>query len=66
MIHVRFQGRSYDLTERHVGIHRRAGDREVKAALARYFDLHHRAFEGYVVDRPKTGDMIVRPEAVYG
>lgn len=66
MIHVRIQGRSLDLRERDVGALRGASDRQVKTAIARYLDMDSRALDHYRVDRPKTGGMIVRPQAIYG
>ena len=66
MVHVRFEGKSYDLTERQLGLGAGADDRKVKQKLARYFDVGLDRFELYVVDRPSTGDLIVRPQAIYG
>jgi len=41
-------------------------DAEIRRQLARHFDRQQSAFDGYVVDRRPSGDLIVRPEAVYG
>ncbi|NES83591.1 MAG: hypothetical protein F6K10_20485 [Moorea sp. SIO2B7] len=66
MVHVRFEGRSYDVTERQLNITTGMNDTQVKERLAQHFDVHHNRFSDYVIDRPKTGDLIIRPEAVYG
>ncbi len=66
MVHVRFEGRSYDVTERQIHISRDASDRTIKSRLAQHFDVTENRFETYVVDRRPSGDIIVRPEAVYG
>lgn len=66
MVHVRFEGRSYDVTERHLGIDAEMGDRAIKERVARHLEISARRLEPYVVDRRPGGDTIVRPEAVYG
>ena len=66
MVHVRFEGRSFDVIEQDAGIRASMADREVKESLARFLDLNADRFRGYVVDRGPKGDLIVRPEAVYG
>ena len=66
MVHVRFEGRSYDFVEHQVGIERGMNDGQVKERLAQHFDVRRERFNDYVVDRGPDGDLIVRPEAVYG
>ncbi|MGK7876108.1 MAG: hypothetical protein AB4426_23260 [Xenococcaceae cyanobacterium] len=66
MVHVRFEGRSYDVTERQLNIDTGMNDTQVKEHLAQHFDVNLNRFSDYVVDRPASGDLIVRPEAVYG
>jgi hypothetical protein len=41
-------------------------DVEIKQRLAQHFDVSLGSFAAYVVDRGPNGDLIVRPEAVYG
>lgn len=66
MVHVRFEGRSYDVTENQLNLTAAMSDTQVKERLARHFDVHVNRFSDYVVDRRSSGDTIVRPEAVYG
>lgn len=66
MVHVRFEGRSYDLTRRQLGLNGHGRDADIKAGLAHHFDVSPERFSVYVVDRRPNGDLIVRPEAVYG
>ena len=66
MVHVRFEGRSYDVTERHLEINAEMGDRAIKSSVARYLEVPASRLEAYVIDRRPSGDTIVRPEAVYG
>jgi hypothetical protein len=66
MIHIRFEGRSYDLEETDLGISDRTDNREIFDRLARHFEVKRDRFDRYVIDRRPSGDYIVRPEAVYG
>ncbi|HZP80656.1 MAG TPA: hypothetical protein VFB21_03375 [Chthonomonadaceae bacterium] len=66
MVHVRFEGRSYDLTEWQLNLTPDMNDAEIKERLARHFDVEQRRLASYVVDRAPEGNLIVRPEAVYG
>ena len=66
MVHVRFEGRSHDLPERQVNITPEMSDERIKERLAQHFDVDRRRFHTYIVDRAPNGNLIVRPEAVYG
>ena len=66
MVHVRFEGRSYDIAEIQLGVTAGMNDTTVKERLAQHFDVKRDRLESYVVDRRPSGDLIVRPEAVYG
>jgi len=66
MVHIRFEGRSYDLRPEQIHIRANMNDKEVKQILARHFDVAPNRFNEYVVERTENGDLIVRPEAVYG
>ncbi|MBC6422991.1 MAG: hypothetical protein GDA38_16810 [Hormoscilla sp. SP12CHS1] len=66
MVHVRFEGRSVDVTERQLGVTQDMNDRAVKERLAQHFDVARDRFNSYAIDRRTCGDIIVRPEAVYG
>ncbi|MCT7948391.1 hypothetical protein NG798_01160 [Ancylothrix sp. C2] len=66
MVHIRFDGRSYDVAETQLGVNASMSDTAIKERLAQHFDVNHNRFESYVVDRRPGGDLIIRPEAVYG
>lgn len=66
MVHVRFEGRSFDFTEGQLGVQTFTSEQEVKERLAQRLDVNLDSFNSYVVDRTQRGDTIVRPEAVYG
>jgi hypothetical protein len=66
MVHIRFEGRSFDVAESQVGISTGMNDIAVKERLANHLDVNRNRLESYVIDRRPSGDLIVRPEAVYG
>lgn len=66
MVHIRLEGRSYDMNETQLEIRSQMNDMAVKERVARYFDLDLDRLQFYIVDRRPNGDIIIRPEAVYG
>lgn len=66
MIHVRFEGKSYDLNEPALGLNGSFTDNVLVQRLAGHLDVAPARFAGYVIDRRPGGDVIVHPEAVYG
>ncbi len=65
-VHIRFEGRSWDIPLRTLDIGEANSDAEVREALARYLDVSVRKLGSYVVERHTNGNMTVRPEAVFG
>ena len=66
MLHVRFEGRSLDVALADLDVRPVAADDAIKGALAQYLDVTANKFRHYVVDRHQTGNLTVRPEAVFG
>ncbi len=66
MVHVRFEGRSFDLVEQHLQIHPGMDDTAIKKQIAQHLEVPLNRLNPYVVDRRPSGDLIIRPEAVYG
>lgn len=66
MVHIRYEGRSVDVSEAQLQIHALMSDARIKEQVARYVDASPPELDFYVVDRTPNGDLIVRPEAVYG
>jgi len=66
MVHIRFEGRSYDIKISELGLEQSMNDSAIKQRLAQYFDVVINSFEYYIIDRRPNGDFIIRPEAVYG
>ncbi len=66
MVHIRFEGRSFDVAESQLVVSTGMNDTAVKERLANHLDVNQNRLEFYVIDRRPSGDLIVRPEAVYG
>ena len=66
MVHIRFEGRSVDIPVADLDFGRGAGDIEIKRAVAGYLDVAADKFKHYIVDRHETGNLTIRPEAVFG
>ena len=66
MIHIRFEGRSFDVKESQLGITNQMSDNGIKERVAKYLEVNFDRLNLYVVDHRPSGDVIVRPEAVYG
>jgi hypothetical protein len=66
MVHVRFEGRSFDVAESQLGIKTGMNDTAVKERLANHLEIQQNRLQSYVIDRRPSGDLIIRPEAVYG
>ena len=66
VLHIRFEGRSFDIPLSDLDIGSLSSDADVKRALSGYLEVPERKFRDYVVDRHETGNLTVRPEAVFG
>ena len=66
MVHIRFEGRSLDVAETQLGIVATMNDAAVKEQVSRHLEVNCDRLSNYVVDRRPSGDVIIRPEAVYG
>jgi len=65
-LHIRFEGRSLDIPLDDLDVGTLSADNEIKQALAVYLDVPVNKFANYVVDRHETGNLTIRPEAVFG
>lgn len=66
MLHVRYEGRSYDIPSSQFRLTDAITDQQLFERLARHLDVNPASFRHYVVDRRPNDVVIVRPEAVYG
>ncbi len=66
MIHIRYDGMSYDVEEREIGLRGEMGELQVRRAVASYLDVNYDQVEKLVLERSPGGDILLRPEAVFG
>jgi hypothetical protein len=67
MLHIRYEGQSADLGLAEVDLGDMSTDIEVREAAARYFNVPVTKFAAFQVDRnPQTGDVTLRPQAIFG
>ncbi len=66
LVHIRFDGRSWDVSFDTLGVTARASDAEMRAALAHYLEVSDERLRFYVLERHLNGNMTLRPEAVFG
>jgi hypothetical protein len=66
LAHIRFEGRSLDVPLSTLDVGPHSSDADVKRALARYLEVPEGKLRDYVIDRHPTGNLTVRPEAVFG
>ena len=66
VVHIRFEGRSRDIPLSDLDVGSLSGDGAIKQALARYLEVPEAKLRDYVIDRHETGNLTVRPEAVFG
>lgn len=66
VVHVRFDGRSLDVPLNELDIASGSSDAAVKQAVAVHLDVPASRLRDHVVDRHKTGNLTVRPPAVFG
>ena len=66
VVHIRFDGRSLDIPQGDLDVGAASSDNEIKRALARHLEVPDGKLRDYVIDRHETGNMTVRPEAVFG
>ena len=50
MIHVRYEGRSFDVNEAQANVHAGLPDEKIKEQVARHLDVARQRFDNYVVD----------------
>lgn len=66
VLHVRFNGRSFDVPLAALDVGSRSRDRDVKQNLARHLEVDPSRLDDYVIDRHSNGNLTIRPEAVFG
>lgn len=65
-LHIRYEGRSIDLTTEQLDVGAEAPDQDILAAVAHHFNEPVAKLNGMIVDRTVQGAITVRPQAVFG
>jgi hypothetical protein len=65
-LHVRYDGRSADISLAELDVGRVSTDAAIKQAVANYLAMPVEKFRHYTIDRHETGNLTIRPEAVFG
>jgi hypothetical protein len=66
VLHVRFDGRSLVIPLQDLDVGLTSADGEIKRSVARRLEVSEAMLRDYTVDRHETGNLTVRPEAVFG
>jgi hypothetical protein len=64
--HIRFEGKSFDLPLAELGVNELAGNDDLKQVAARYLEVSAKRLRECVVDRHESGNVTIRPQAVFG
>lgn len=66
-VHIRYEGNSYDTTFDDLDIGAMSTDAEVRQAVARHLEAPPAKLANFSLDKnEETGDITLRPQAVFG
>ena len=66
-VHIMFDSNSYDVTFDALDIGDMSTDAQIREKVAAYLDVPIAKLAEYAIDRnPETGDITLRPQAVFG
>lgn len=66
VLHVMYEGQSWDLTFSELDIGDQSSDQDVKQAVAFRLNAPLEKLRNFKIDRNSDGNMTLRPEAVFG
>jgi hypothetical protein len=66
MVHIRFEGQSWELAASALGLGNAADANAVKQAVARFLEVPLERLADYYVEFHETGGITIRPHAVFG
>jgi len=64
--HIRFRGLSRNVPLENLGVRAVDRDADIFRALARYLEVAEGELSGHVLERHASGNVTLRPEAVFG
>jgi hypothetical protein len=65
-IHIRYEGRSVDIYQDQLDIGSLSADEQVRQAVAEHLGAPPTKLRNFVIDRHESGEMTLRPQAVFG
>ena len=65
-VHIRVDGRSFDVPADRLGITEASSDEQIKQSVSRYLEIPANRLNDTVIDRHPNGNWTLRPEAVFG
>ena len=66
-LHIRFEGQSLDVALQDLDLGDLSPDNDVRERAARHLEVPVAKFNNFIVDRNReTGDLTLRPQAVFG
>ncbi len=66
LVHIRYEGRSWDVPAMELGIYPATSDAEVRELVARFLEVPVAKLTLYVIERFANGNITLRPQAVFG
>jgi hypothetical protein len=67
MLHIRFDGRSYDIPLAELEIGDNSTEAQIRNAATNWLGIPEQKLRAFAVDRnPQTNSITLRPEAVFG
>ncbi len=66
MFHIRYEGRTFEIKPRVFELSTQANDRDIMRRVSDWLGVPESGLRNYVVDRRPSGDVVVRPEAIFG
>lgn len=66
VFHIRYAGRTFEIKPKVFELSLKATDREIMARVADWLGVPENGLKNYVIDRRPSGQVVVRPEAIFG
>ena len=66
VLHIRFEGRSFDVPLGDLDVGAMSRDVDIKRALAEYLGISSARLRDYTIDRHANDNLTIRPNAVFG
>ncbi len=66
VFHIRYAGRTFEIKPKVFDLSLKASDREIMDRVADWLGVPEGKLSNYVIDRRPSGQVVVRPEAIFG